>query len=278
MYGKASWAAVDILYFMPDIPITFMGEVDGDLHRLGSSSVFQAEKKATQEPRGLKKSASQLRLLLQAEADDAEETKESAPSKQTGLGVKVRSSSSLTALADEQEMANFQNEVRPDQGFDLSKIKSHYEHRRMLRRDKMVLRYGELAPLLAKDDKTTKGSDQPWLSNVLAFARYSLSETAIISVNLSDQTQHFYVDMDKLQKTLGSALAFNQVIMTTNLLEDPAAQKQDYYFLREFLGIKHWQTLQPYESSITVITALQEDNYIFQEALQRSIDRTKEKL
>ena len=47
MYGKASWAAVDILYFMPDIPITFMGEVDGDLHRLGSSSVFQAEKMAT---------------------------------------------------------------------------------------------------------------------------------------------------------------------------------------------------------------------------------------
>ena len=40
MYGKASWAAVDILYFMPDIPITFMGEVDGDVHRLGSSSIF----------------------------------------------------------------------------------------------------------------------------------------------------------------------------------------------------------------------------------------------
>lgn len=37
MYGKASWAAVDILYFMPDIPITFMGEIDGEIYRLGTT-------------------------------------------------------------------------------------------------------------------------------------------------------------------------------------------------------------------------------------------------
>ena len=29
LYGKGTWAAVDILYFMPDVPITFMGETDG---------------------------------------------------------------------------------------------------------------------------------------------------------------------------------------------------------------------------------------------------------
>jgi hypothetical protein len=37
MYGKATWAAVDILYFMPDIPITFMGEIDGEIYRLGTT-------------------------------------------------------------------------------------------------------------------------------------------------------------------------------------------------------------------------------------------------
>lgn len=35
LYGKGTWAAVDILYFMPDIPITFMGETIGDVLKLG---------------------------------------------------------------------------------------------------------------------------------------------------------------------------------------------------------------------------------------------------
>jgi len=39
LYGKGAWAAVDILYFMPDIPITFNGEVDGEIYRLGQGSV-----------------------------------------------------------------------------------------------------------------------------------------------------------------------------------------------------------------------------------------------
>lgn len=43
MYGKGSWAAVDILHFMPDVPITFMGEVDGEVYRLEQTAVFQTE-------------------------------------------------------------------------------------------------------------------------------------------------------------------------------------------------------------------------------------------
>lgn len=52
-------------------------------------------------------------------------------------------------------------------GFDLSHINTHYEHRRRLRRDKMVLRYGEFIPLIAKNEKSLE-------ERVLAFARYSL--------------------------------------------------------------------------------------------------------
>lgn len=55
----------------------------------------------------------------------------------------------------------------PQQGYDLSKISTHYENRRRMRRDKMVLRYGEYVPLVARNDKTLE-------DRVLAFARYSL--------------------------------------------------------------------------------------------------------
>jgi len=40
LYGKGTWAAVDILYFMPDVPITFMGEIDGEVYRIENTQVF----------------------------------------------------------------------------------------------------------------------------------------------------------------------------------------------------------------------------------------------
>ena len=53
----------------------------------------------------------------------------------------------------------------------------------MLRREKMVFRYGELAPLRCMNDDS---SDHGFVSNVLSFARYSLMETAIVATNLSE--------------------------------------------------------------------------------------------
>ena len=35
LYGRGTWAAIDILYLMPDIPITFMGEIDGEVYNIG---------------------------------------------------------------------------------------------------------------------------------------------------------------------------------------------------------------------------------------------------
>ena len=35
LYGRGSWAAVDVLYFFPDLPITFNGEITGEVFRLG---------------------------------------------------------------------------------------------------------------------------------------------------------------------------------------------------------------------------------------------------
>ena len=59
-------------------------------------------------------------------------------------------------------------------------INTHYQHRRRLRQDKMVLRYGELIYLSAKDN------DEKVDTDILCFARYSLMETIIIATNLTD--------------------------------------------------------------------------------------------
>ena len=108
---------------------------------------------------------------------------------------RVRSGHDLSALKVEQKgekdlkvkEQEFKKEVGAQIGFDLKQISSHYEHRRKLRREKMVLRYGELVPLRAKHDKG-------WHERVLAFARFSLIETAIIAINMSEHELHFWID------------------------------------------------------------------------------------
>jgi len=35
LYGKGTWAAIDTLFFMPDLPITFNNELDGDVFKIG---------------------------------------------------------------------------------------------------------------------------------------------------------------------------------------------------------------------------------------------------
>jgi len=63
---------------------------------------------------------------------------------------RVRSGSNMAAMLIEQKQGQdlkikeekFKADIGPMQGFDLRKINTHYEHRRKLRREKMVLRYG----------------------------------------------------------------------------------------------------------------------------------------
>ena len=71
LYGKGTWAAVDILYFMQDIPITFMGEIDGEVYRIGAvSQVYQHEQVPS---KGLKRSNSLIMMALNKNDEDDDE-------------------------------------------------------------------------------------------------------------------------------------------------------------------------------------------------------------
>jgi len=77
----------------------------------------------------------------------------------------------------------------------LSKVDTHYAHRRRLRKEKMVLKYGELIMLSAKNKKNEM------LSDILVYARFSLSETIVIATNMSEKTQSFYLNLQNLLPT-----------------------------------------------------------------------------
>jgi hypothetical protein len=163
----------------------------------------------------------------------------------------------------------FKSQIGPAAGFDLSKISSHYEHRRRLRREKMVLRYGEYVPLNAKKDDTNLEE------RVLAFARYSLQETAIIATNVNDIEAQFYIDYAPLQKIYKETYSNHTVVMVTDWLKpDTPAQ---YYFLKELLMLRTQIRLRPYTSTVMgfTICSTDGDQFVIRKALLQSLERTK---
>ncbi len=100
---------------------------------------------------------------------------------------------------------------------------------------------------------------------MLTFARYSLMETAIIAINVSEQERGFYIDYEELYKRFSQTFSDNTVIVTSSLLPamNQLAETQEYYFLREFMTIKHIQKLIPFGSSIQIVTVCPDDKLTF---------------
>lgn len=180
--------------------------------------------------------------------------------------MRVRSGSNLAALVVEQKGGTdlkykeekFKQEVGPQQGYDLSKISSHYEHRRRLRRERMVLRYGEYVPLVAKTDNGIE-------ERVLTYARYSLQETAIVATNLNGHDVAFYVDMNPLKGIYNKTYPESAVVMVTDWLR-PDAPPQ-YYFLKELISLKQQVRLRSYTSTLLGLTICSHDSFVIKKAL-----------
>ena len=50
LYGRGNWSAIDLLFALPDIPMTFMGEIDGEAYRVQITNIY--EKKDSLENEG----------------------------------------------------------------------------------------------------------------------------------------------------------------------------------------------------------------------------------
>lgn len=164
----------------------------------------------------------------------------------------------------------FKAGLAPEEGFDLSKVNTHYTHRRRLRKEKMALRYGEMIMLAARDEHNN------FISDVLVYARYSLSETLIIATSICDHSKKIFLDVSQLLPTFKRNYANNTVVMIKNVISD--AQEPEYYFLREFIELKTMKMLPAYRSLMISVTICDDDQFIFKKCLTNSIERTKRNL
>lgn len=134
----------------------------------------------------------------------------------------------------------------------------------------MVLRYGELIVLAAKD------LNHKYKPEILCYARYALTETLVIATNMSDSPQKFLLDMYNLVPTFKKAYGNNVVVMVKPVLSDDT--EPDYYFLREFIEARNIKLLPAYRSLMISISICEDDQFIFKKCLTNSIERTKKNL
>ena len=63
LYGRGNWAAVDLLFTLPDVPMTFMGEIDGDSYRVQITNLY-VNKGVPKSTISIKRSKSHISLDL----------------------------------------------------------------------------------------------------------------------------------------------------------------------------------------------------------------------
>jgi len=275
LYGRGAWSAVEVLFMMPDIPMTFMGEIYGQVYRRNITSVYQAKpmpKQSIQRPK------SQLHLAMEENDKEGEElTKQVQQPKKEEFEIvkgvtRVKSMVSFSAVPSGAEAKKKDEEATkqlgPQFGFDLKKIGLHYEHRRKLRAEKAVLRYGQFVMLEARHS-------EGWHPYVLAFARFSHSETALIAVNFTDRDVSFHIDMTNLIPLFRKHYPPNVVVLFTDWFTE---REKDYYFLSELIGDRIQYTLKPFSSMCRGIITINNDPYAYAVALEKSALRVGTKV
>ncbi|CAG9314556.1 unnamed protein product [Blepharisma stoltei] len=253
LYGRGAWAAVDVLFFMNYVPMSFIGEQDGHAYRSKIGSLYDFEESAP--------------INIASRLSGSDLTELDIPSMRPSGIPRIESAASLSVIPDINELKRkeekYQKELGPEFGFDLKKIKLHYIHRRGLRHEKDVLKYGELIPVVMRHE-------HGWHKQVLAFARCLPEEIAIIAINLNEHPVKGWLDLKSLTSYLEKD---GGVVYSIGDWDNP--ETGDFYFKEELLMDQHYVSILPYRS---VIKGIYQSEVPSDIALERSIERLKEKL
>lgn len=268
LYGRGNWSAVDLMFALPDVPMTFMEEINGEAYRVQITNVYESKEipKENKLPINFK-SKSFMNLNLD-DTDEAAEFSDSAyhfesgsttfnspfnsaslhsrssthlKTQQNKTAPKIKSVMSLSGILikDVKNLKAKQDsivrEVGPEFGFDLTKIRHHYDHRRKMRSMHESLRNGRLVYLNIFD------SNNDTHSHVLSFARHLPEETSIIAINFSSTSCSFKLDLKPLFPVFEYEINFNSICYIEDWITE---EKGDFYFLREVISEGHSRTLK----------------------------------
>ena len=260
LYGRGNWSAVDLLFSLPDIPMTFMDEIDGEAYRVQITNVYESKENKQNENQGgrLKTRSKSLLKLLEAQEQEKKEREQEGnkkPLSRTSSFVNFQDfipqynlTESITSLINlsgismgqtkemESKQMNLIKSLGPEQGFDLTKINYHYDHYRKMRNKHICLRKGKIIYLKAMNNN---GQIHP---GVLAFARKTEEETGIFAINFRDQESNFLLDLKPLVREENN----NETICYIQNWDND--DKSEYFFLRELTQGRMTRKIGPYQS------------------------------
>ena len=282
LYGRGNWSAVDLLFCLPDIPMTFMDEIDGEAYRVQITNVYESKENKQNDNQGgrIRARSKSLLKLLEAQEQERKEREQEGSKKtlsrsssfvnfqdympQYNLTESISSLINLSgiALTQTREMDNKQmnlvKSLGPEQGFDLTKINFHYDHYRKLRSKHACLKRGKMLYLKAMNNN---GQIHP---GVLAFARQTEDETGIFAINFRDQESNFLLDLRPL---VGEESNFDTICNIQNWDNE---EKGEYFFLRELSQGRMTRKIGPFSSVCFGFSVVQNNQDIFRKTMETS--------
>ena len=288
LYGKGNWSAIDLLFTLPDIPMTFMNEIDGEAYRVQITNVYTSkenknEESSTNQGNRLKsRSKSLMKLIETTEQEQREREREEAEKKITRVGSKIAlgdflATSSLSesirtiinlsgvSMQNARDIESKQNHLvqslKKDEGFDLTKIKYRYDQRREMRASHNCLKVGELIYLNALDNNNKVHP------GIFSFARKTPQETGIFAINFRDQETNFLLDLSSLLGEDGKSNSICYIV-------DWTSQNQgEYYFLRELTQSHVTRKIGPYSTVCFGFSMVTSSPEKYQEVMEKSNSR-----
>ena len=260
LYGRGNWSAIDLLFTLPDVPMTFMNEIDGEAYRVQITNVYTSRENKKEEDnnqgnRLKSRSKSLMKLIETTEQEQREREKEQSNKNMTRSNSKLalndflatynlsESISSIINLSGvsmknareiDSKQHNLVQSLKKDDSFDLTKIKFRYDQRREMRANHKSLKVGELVYLNAYDNNNNVHP------GIFAFARKTPEETGIFAINFRDQETNFLLDLSSL---LGEDDNSNSICY---IVDWTSNNQGEYYFLRELTQSHVTRKIGPY--------------------------------
>ena len=288
LYGRGNWSAIDLLFTLPDVPMTFMNEIDGEAYRVQITNVYTSRenKKEENENQGNRlksRSKSLMKLIESTEQEQREREREQQNNKNMPrVGSKLalndflatynlsESISSIINLSGvsmknareiDSKQNNLVQSLKQQEGFDLTKIKYRYDQRREMRQNHNCLKVGELIYLNAYDNKNNVHP------GIFAFARKTPEETGIFAINFRDKETNFLLDLSSLLGEDGNSKSICYIVDWTT------DNKGEYYFLREITQSHVNRTIGPYETVCFGFSMEPSSTDKYREVLEKSNSR-----
>ena len=249
LYGRGNWSAIDLLFTLPDVPMTFMNEIDGEAYRVQITNVYTSKENKNEENSTLQgnklksRSKSLMRLIESFEQEQREKEREKDENKnmqrvssrialnnylpQYDLSESISSIINLSGISMKNakeidaKQNNLVHALKKEDEFDLNKIRFRYDQRREMRQNHKSLKEGKLIYLNAYDNNN---NIHP---GIFAFARQTKEETGIFAINFRDQETNFLLDLTSLLGENGNSNSICYIVDWT------LNNEGEYYFLKE---------------------------------------------